>query len=375
MTEMPTNETCENCPNLISKKEYDFRLYNEHIFSISHELRTPLAVMSSTCLNQLSYLRSLYHSIEHNDNNLFLIKQLKESIYNIEDQIENIDKFITKLSDHGLYNTNNNDKLLMPIKNYLNHILDIMPSFSRSMAAFGDSGISFGEMSGLDFENVHVVVNPQELNQIIMNISVNAADAVSSWYKKKRNYYPKLKVRCLKTFSPNKLIRLKNMIHGPIGYDNKEFAFFIVIEDNGPGIEQKHLSSIFDLGVTSKCVEDKKDVHFGMGLHICANLARKNKLSIFVETTSGLGTRFFIGFPKMFVSKGCDFQDRINLKDIIQTDDDYKLLSHSRDSYDLYKEFVVHDGENEISSSTFVKKRVDEDTGTVNVYKPRKPKI
>lgn len=373
MTFNPTN-SCDNCPNLTGKKEYDSRLYNEHIFAISHELRTPLAVMSSTCLNQLSYLRSLYHSIEHNDNNIMLIKQLKDSIYNIEDQIENIEKFISKLSDHGLYNTNNSDKLLMPIKHYLNHILDIIPSFSRSMAAFGDSGINFGDSSGSDFDNIHVIVNPQELNQIIMNITVNAADAVSSWYQNKKNYYPTLKIRGLKTFSPKKLLTLKNTVHGPIGYDNKDFAFFIVIEDNGPGIEHKHMQNIFNLGVTSKNDTPNENIHFGMGLHICANLALKNKLSIFVDTTPGIGTKFFIGFPKMFISKFSDLQDRINIKEIIQTEDDYKLLSHSRDSYELYKEFVIQDKENEISSSTFVKKRVDEDTGTVNVYKPRKPK-
>jgi len=315
-------------------------LYNEHIFAIAHELRSPLAVMNSNTYNQLNMLRKLYHSIEHNSDNINIIKKLKDSILIVESQINNIEDFISRVSEYGLYNDSPDDtKVLIHMKSYTEQLISIAPSFSRSMNIFGEDGICYGDTFGIDFENVHVVVNPQDLNRIVMNICTNAADAVTQVWKHnkiKSNYFPTLKLRCIKSSSPEKSIIMNNKILGPVGCDNKDCPFYLVIEDNGPGISKENLDHIFTYGFSTK--KDKTKNHLGFGLHMCMQLAKKNNLSIFIDTNKN-GTKFFIGFPDMIVSKPENLNKDLDFNSYIGFDD-YSILNFSVDSTNLYKDCV-----------------------------------
>lgn len=315
-------------------------LYNEHIYAISHEIRTPLAIINSCLINELNNLKYLYYSIDKSDYNINIIKKIKDNILIIEEQVYNIENFITKVSEHNLYINSNNDYeyLLINIKNYLDNLLYIAPSFSRSMKVFSDNNISYGDLTGDDFDNIHVIVNPQEFNHIIMNIIINSAEAIESKLKYV-DFEPKLKISCLKCNNPNEYILLNSKkIYGPVGDNNLNCQFYIIIEDNGPGIDKIYLDHIFKYGFSTK--KDKYNKNLGFGLHICSQLAKKNNLSIFINTKPNFGSKFFIGFPNMVIAKSGTLTDKFELKNIYQKLDDFNMLSFSGYSKQIYNEFV-----------------------------------
>lgn len=104
---------------------------------------------------------------------------------------------------------------------------------------------------------------PNQLNQVFMNLIVNAADAVPDNGK-----------IWIKTF------RVSNNV-------------FIKIRDNGTGIRQEHLEKIFNPGFTTKGV----GVGTGLGLAIAYNIIEKHEGKIQVESEVGKGTEFTIELP------------------------------------------------------------------------------
>lgn len=366
---------CSDCPMRESiSMSTNPSIYNEHIFAIAHELRTPLAVMNSNIYNQLNMLRQLYHSIEQTPENVELVKKLKDSIRIVEDQIMNIEDFIAKVSEYGLYNNSTNDDthLLIHMKSYVDHIISIAPTFSRSMAIFGNEGIGYGDFFGMDFENIHTIVNPQDLNRIIINICTNAADAVSTKWRSKKyisNFFPSLRFRCLKSADPTQTITMRDDILGPFGCENKDCSLFLVIEDNGPGISKENLDHIFTYGFSTK--KDNANNHLGFGLHMCMQLARKNNLSLFIQT-SGRGTKFFIGFPETIVAKPGTLDDQIMVKYANQMDSNYNLLNFSEDSFELYRETVESTGF--CSDAYKVIKENAKSGDSLRVFDPKKKK-
>ncbi len=108
---------------------------------------------------------------------------------------------------------------------------------------------------------------PQQLNQVFMNIFVNAAQAIE-----KRGH-----VRIV-----------TKVVDGHVQ---------IEISDTGMGISKENLTKIFDPFFTTKEVGKGT----GMGLHVAYNIVKKHNGSIDVESAVGKGTTFTINIP---VEKG-----------------------------------------------------------------------
>lgn len=104
---------------------------------------------------------------------------------------------------------------------------------------------------------------PQQLNQVFMNILVNAAQAIE-----------KQGVIKITTSSKNGLVE-------------------VTISDNGCGIESKNLEKIFDPFFTTKDVGRGT----GLGMHIAYNIIEKHHGRISVESQVGKGTTFTIKIP------------------------------------------------------------------------------
>lgn len=103
----------------------------------------------------------------------------------------------------------------------------------------------------------------QELNQVFMNLLVNAAQAMEE--------------------SGEIVVRTRH-VDGQVT---------IEISDNGVGIEPENLNRIFDPFFTTKDVGKGT----GLGMHIAYKIIRKHKGNIRVESTPGEGTTFFIQLP------------------------------------------------------------------------------
>ncbi len=104
---------------------------------------------------------------------------------------------------------------------------------------------------------------PQELNQVFMNLLVNAAQAIEKRGKIK------------------------------IATRNLDGQVEIKISDTGKGIPKRYLSKIFDPFFTTKEVGKGT----GLGLNIAFNIVKKHRGSIEVDTKKGKGTTFTIKIP------------------------------------------------------------------------------
>jgi len=104
---------------------------------------------------------------------------------------------------------------------------------------------------------------PNQLNQVFMNLFINAAHAIST---------------------KGKIIIKTGQEAGKV---------IIEIADNGKGIPPDQLKKIFDPGFTTK----SRGVGTGLGLSISYNIIEKHHGEINVESEVGKGTRFTIKLP------------------------------------------------------------------------------
>lgn len=104
---------------------------------------------------------------------------------------------------------------------------------------------------------------PQQLNQVFMNIMVNAAQAIDK----------------------------KGDIHLKTSLEDK--VVVITISDTGCGISEENLSKIFDPFFTTKDVGKGT----GLGMNIAYNIIQKHHGTIDVQSTAGEGTKFTIRIP------------------------------------------------------------------------------
>lgn len=113
---------------------------------------------------------------------------------------------------------------------------------------------------------VPIDCHPQELNQVFMNLLVNAAQAVGE--------------------SPD-----GGQIHVRTGQDDDEV--WVEVRDDGPGIEGHVRPNIFDPGFTTRGV----GVGLGLGLSICFSIVEDHGGRIEAEGRPGLGARFRVTLP------------------------------------------------------------------------------
>jgi len=115
-----------------------------------------------------------------------------------------------------------------------------------------------------DYGNIpRVNCYPNELNQVFMNLLVNAIQAITG---------PGVITICTRT--PENGVRIS-------------------ITDTGKGIEQENLSRLFDPGFTTKGV----GVGTGLGLSISYQIVEKHRGAIHVESEPGQGSTFTVTLP------------------------------------------------------------------------------
>jgi signal transduction histidine kinase len=116
-------------------------------------------------------------------------------------------------------------------------------------------------------EAVWLQVAPEALEQVLINLLLNAAQAADK---------------------PDAWIKLKT--HIP---DNRDKMAVIEISDNGSGIEPSHLNRIFDPFFTTKA----PGVGTGLGLSVSLDLVRQMGGRIEVRSVPGRGAAFSIFLP------------------------------------------------------------------------------
>ncbi|MFH0734604.1 MAG: PAS domain S-box protein [bacterium] len=155
-------------------------------------------------------------------------------------------------------------------KNYanINNSLDVTATISKSEWKY---------FADLEFELYpklpEVICTVDEINQVFLNIIINAAHAIDDAIKNGKKERGLIKI---KTKDAEKFIE-------------------IIISDTGCGIKEENLDKIFNLFFTTK----KVGKGTGQGLSIAHDIiVNKHNGKIFVESKVGLGTTFRILLPK-----------------------------------------------------------------------------
>ena len=221
--------------------------------AITHEINTPIgAINSNAQLEEMILGVLLNHpAVEENDELIIMFSQLKEA----------------------------NDVNLMACSRII-EIIKSLKSFSRlDQADFQEADINEGIRSVLVLTNnllkrritVHedyadiprVKCYPGQLNQVIMNIIVNASQAIEGEGE-----------IFIKTYQQNRDV-------------------YISIKDTGIGINEENVSKIFDPGFTTKGV----GIGLGLGLYISYNIVQNHNGEISVISEPGNGAEFIIRIP------------------------------------------------------------------------------
>ena len=130
---------------------------------------------------------------------------------------------------------------------------------------------------------IFALLDPSDLHQLLVNLIVNARDALGP--------HGQIDVRLL---SPHRVRGVCSGCHGSV---NGHYLV-IEVEDNGSGIEPDVLSRIFDPFFSTKIAGKGT----GMGLSVVHGILHRGRGHVLVESRPGQGTRFRLLFPPAPVS-------------------------------------------------------------------------
>jgi PAS domain S-box-containing protein len=206
---------------------------------IAHELNNPLSII-------FGFAQILLRDKTLGEETVKGIKNIYDAAQRSQKIIKNMLEFsragsskIQKLNLNNVIETT----LLIIEKDFYNANIEIIKNFTKKPA--------------------YVMINPMQMQQVLLNIILNAKDAM-----------PKGGKLTITTIVKNK-------------------KYILSISDTGVGIKRKNISKIFDPFFTTK--ETGKGT--GLGLSICYGIVKALKGKILVESTTGKGTTFYITFP------------------------------------------------------------------------------
>lgn len=239
---------------------------------IAHEINTPMQYIGDNNRFLRDAFQDICDYLNQNLNDFITDPHTRE---NLEYLISEIPQAI----DQSLEGIAQVTELILAMKNFTHPGIKEKMSADINKGIEGTIKISRNEwkyVAGLDMDldpylpPVNCVID--EINQVILNMIVNAAHAVKEAVE--RDYYPKGNIY--------------------ISTREKSDEIEITISDNGVGIPEDLLHRVFDPFFTTKDVGKGT----GQGLAIAHDIiVNKHQGSIRVESREGVGTTFIIRLP------------------------------------------------------------------------------
>lgn len=251
---------------------------------VAHEINNPTGFVSSNLKTLADYQQDisrflarygqLLANLESEQTGAGLPEAIKTDIRDLKALKEEIDldfllEDITDLISDCREGTERIKKIVLDLKDFAHPGEDKIKSTDinkglESTLNVVNNEIKYKATVEKDFGDIPPILGyPQQLNQVFMNILVNAAQAIE-----------KQGVIRIATSSNNGHVE-------------------VVIRDNGCGIESKNLDKIFDPFFTTKGVGRGT----GLGMHIAYQIIEKHHGRISVESQVGKGTTFTIRLP------------------------------------------------------------------------------
>ncbi|MFB9951865.1 ATP-binding protein [Rhizobium puerariae] len=226
------------------------------VAGITHEINTPLA-----------YVKAVFELIKERVLSEFDNKQADEESRGTHDELE-------VLLNDGLHGLEEMATLVRTMKNFSRLDKGHIESFSveegiESALLIARPQLKYVADVKREFDGVPSIMgSPSQLRQVILNLIVNAVDAMS-------------------TLDRRGTLTLRTRL-------TSSDTVQIDVADNGPGIPEDVLARIFDPFFTTKPVGEGT----GMGLPICYRIIENHGGTITVNSKPGRGTVFTITLPR-----------------------------------------------------------------------------
>jgi two-component system, NtrC family, sensor kinase len=251
---------------------------------VAHEINNPTGFVSSNLKTLADYQTDLIHLIEHyrrltaaleansspgieSTNLIPLLQQIRSIEQRLD--IDYILNDIPQLIEESREGTERIKKIVMSLKDFAHPGTDEVCEVDINRGVESTLNVAWNELKYKatvvkELANIPKIQGyPQQLNQVFMNLLVNAAQAIPE----------KGEIQ----------IRTRAVDDG----------IEVVIADDGSGIPRENLSKIFDPFFTTK--EIGKGT--GLGLHVVHDIVRKHGGTIHVTSEVGRGTQFRIRLP------------------------------------------------------------------------------
>lgn len=191
-----------------------------------------------------------------------------------------------------------------------------------------------------------IKIDPTRIQQIVMNLSINARDALNG------------KGKIIFTAKP-----LKIGLDNPDGLREGKYVK-LSVKDNGQGISPENIEKIFDPFFTTK--EPGKGT--GLGLSMVYGIIKNLKGEIKVTSEIGKGTQFDLYFPVSLIDEENDtifenteIEGHFKNKTILIVDDEKVILDMAKDMLDFigYKTICASSAEEAIKIYTKGENKID----------------
>ena len=235
-------------------------------------------------------------------------------------------------------------QILQPKIVYLNEVLDkMMKMIQRLIGERIVVETNFAEDLG------RIRVDPVKVEQIIMNLSVNARDAMPKGGKL--------------LFETQNFTIDKQIAENHSGLKTGQYVLFTV-SDTGIGIEESVIPQIFDPFFTTK----DKATNTGLGLSTIYGIVKQSNGYIMVDSHKAKGTTFKIYLPR--VEETINIEEEINMykvgselkgtETILLVEDADTVREVIRESLEAqgYKIIEAEDGERALRRVTFAKEEI-----------------
>ncbi len=237
----------ENEKKIVAQNEELTKINSEldrFVYSTSHDLRAPL-----------SSIRGLILLTERESDP----SEMKQYIAMMKTRVNNLDKFITDISDYSRNSRTEIVKISTPVKKVIRDVLENLRYYPGSDSVKIELNVP---------DELLIVTDPMRLQMVLGNLISNA---FKYYDPDKEDCYIKISVTC------------------------EDALLNLIIEDNGIGISPELVPRIFDMFFQAH----EKSTGSGLGLYIVKETVQKLGGTIAVESAVNIGTKFTV---KLFVN-------------------------------------------------------------------------
>ncbi|MCG8571973.1 MAG: ATP-binding protein [Spirochaetes bacterium] len=249
---------------------------------VAHEINNPLGSISSNSRSLKKYVENMLKALELYAENI-QSDQLNSQLKRLK--IDFIKSDILKLIENNISLLLRMGNIVNSLKNFSrvdhkqNELSDITQGLQSAIEVSRNEWKYSADVETDFYPDLSMIhCNMSELNQVFLNIIINAAQAIQE--QKEKNKLTHKGLIKVKTYEEN---------------DKEQEMVVCMISDNGPGIPNNIIDKVFDPFFTTKDVGKGS----GQGLNISYDIiVNRHKGKLEVQSQVGAGTTFIIKLPK-----------------------------------------------------------------------------